>query len=220
MTLCWTHWRRATTAGGQPGTALRSRTRPAAPAWTPRSLASTNRSAVVYGSPRVIADLHEAGERVSHTVATRMARLGTVGVNPQVVQGHDQLRGNFCTNVLAAEPLVVVPAELAVAPTPLAVVWHPSPAELAPEGQRPESPFLHLSYSIALALFEPRHSRHTTTPALDRRSLRWSGIPACTATPEDLPPSLAQHASCWRTSTSSSLHFQDTRRRQTSRSGP
>ena len=46
-----------------------------------------------------------------------------------------------------------------------------------------------------------------TTPALYRRSLRWFGISACTATPEDLPPSLAQHGSCWRSSTSSSLPF-------------
>ena len=43
-----------------------------------------------------------------------------------------------------------------------------------------------------------------TTPALNRRSLRWFGISACTATPEDLPPSLAQHGSCRRSSTSSS----------------
>ena len=46
-----------------------------------------------------------------------------------------------------------------------------------------------------------------TTPALDRRSLRWFAISACTATPEDLPPSLAQHRSCRRSSTSSSLPF-------------
>ena len=46
-----------------------------------------------------------------------------------------------------------------------------------------------------------------TTPALDRRSLRWFGVSACTATPEDLPPSLAQHGSCRRSSTSSSLPF-------------
>ena len=46
-----------------------------------------------------------------------------------------------------------------------------------------------------------------TTAALDRRSLRWFGISACTATPEDLPPSLAQHGSCRRSSTSSSLPF-------------
>ena len=46
-----------------------------------------------------------------------------------------------------------------------------------------------------------------TTPALDRRSLRWFGISACTATPQDLPPSLAQHGSCQRSSTSSSLPF-------------
>ena len=33
------------------------------------------------------------------------------------------------------------------------------------------------------------------------------GIPACTATPQDPPPSLAQHGSCRRSSTSSSLPF-------------
>ena len=57
----------------------------------------------------------------------------------------------------------------------------------------------------------PAHSETSTaaltTPALDRRSLRWFGISACTATPEDLPPSLAQHRSCRRSSTSSSLPF-------------
>ena len=46
-----------------------------------------------------------------------------------------------------------------------------------------------------------------TTPALDRRSLRWFAISAPTATPQDLPPSLAQHGSCRRSSTSSSLPF-------------
>ena len=57
----------------------------------------------------------------------------------------------------------------------------------------------------------PAHSETSTaaltTPALNRRSLRWFGISACTATPEDLPPSLAQHGSCRRSSTSSSLPF-------------
>ena len=57
----------------------------------------------------------------------------------------------------------------------------------------------------------PAHSETPTaaltTPALNRRSLRWFGISACTATPEDLPPSLAQHGSCRRSSTSSSLPF-------------
>ena len=57
----------------------------------------------------------------------------------------------------------------------------------------------------------PAHSETSTaaltTPALDRRSLRWFGISAPTATPEDLPPSLAQHRSCRRSSTSSSLPF-------------
>ena len=42
-------------------------------------------------------------------------------------------------------------------------------------------------------------------------TLRRFGISACTANPEDLPPSLAQHGSCWRPSTSPSLPFQDTR---------
>ena len=57
----------------------------------------------------------------------------------------------------------------------------------------------------------PAHSETSpaalTTPALDRRSLRWFGISACTATPQDPPPSLAQHRSCRRSSTSSSLPF-------------
>ncbi len=42
-------------------------------------------------------------------------------------------------------------------------------------------------------------------------TLRWFGISACTANPEGLPPSLAQHGSCRRPSTSPSLSFQDTR---------
>ena len=42
-------------------------------------------------------------------------------------------------------------------------------------------------------------------------TLRRFGLSACTANPEDLPPSLAQHGSCWRSSTSSALPFQDTR---------
>ena len=41
-------------------------------------------------------------------------------------------------------------------------------------------------------------------------TLRRFGISACTANPEGLPPSLTQHGSCWRSSTSSSLPFQDT----------
>ena len=36
-----------------------------------------------------------------------------------------------------------------------------------------------------------------TTTALDRRSFRWFGLSACTASPEGQPPSLAQHGSCW-----------------------
>ena len=54
----------------------------------------------------------------------------------------------------------------------------------------------------------PAHSETSpatlTTPALNRRSLRWFGISAPTATPQDPPPSLAQHRSCRRSSTSSS----------------
>ena len=57
----------------------------------------------------------------------------------------------------------------------------------------------------------PAHSETSTAaltiPALDRRSLRWFGISAPTATPQDPPPSLAQHGSCRRSSTSSSLPF-------------
>ena len=68
--------------------------------------------------------------------------------------------------------------------------------------------FTHVRLLIA---HPPRYSETSTaaltTPALDRRSLRWFGISACTATPEDLPPSLAQHGSCRRSSTSSSLPF-------------
>ena len=41
-------------------------------------------------------------------------------------------------------------------------------------------------------------------------TLRRFGLLACTASPEGLPPSLAQHGSCWRSSTSSSRSFQDT----------
>jgi hypothetical protein len=43
-------------------------------------------------------------------------------------------------------------------------------------------------------------------------TLRRFGTSACSAIPEDLPPSLAQHGSCWRSSTSSPLPFQDTPR--------
>ena len=46
-----------------------------------------------------------------------------------------------------------------------------------------------------------------TTPALNRRSLRRFAISTPTATPQDPPPSLAQHGSCQRSSTSSSLPF-------------
>ena len=42
-------------------------------------------------------------------------------------------------------------------------------------------------------------------------TLRRFEFSVCSANPEGLPPSLAQHASCWGPPTSSSLHFQDTR---------
>ena len=68
--------------------------------------------------------------------------------------------------------------------------------------------FTHVRLLIA---HPPRYSETSTaaltTPALNRRSLRWFGISAPTATPQDLPPSLAQHGSCRRSSTSSSLPF-------------
>ena len=51
-----------------------------------------------------------------------------------------------------------------------------------------------------------------TTPALNQRRIRWFGTPDCPAIPEGLPPSLAQHGSCQRSSTSLPLSFQDTRR--------
>ena len=68
--------------------------------------------------------------------------------------------------------------------------------------------FTHVRLLIA---HPPRYSETSTaaltTPALDRRSLRWFAISAPTATPQDPPPSLAQHGSCRRSSTSSSLPF-------------
>ena len=67
-------------------------------------------------------------------------------------------------------------------------------------------------------------SRHTTDPLvaglfrsrfppwlLNDMTLRRFGISACTANPEGLPPLLIQHDSCWRSSTSSPLSFQDKR---------
>jgi hypothetical protein len=50
-------------------------------------------------------------------------------------------------------------------------------------------------------------------------TLRRFGISACTANPEGPPPSLTQQSSCWRSSTSSSLTFQDTPRPDVCRSG-
>jgi hypothetical protein len=51
-----------------------------------------------------------------------------------------------------------------------------------------------------------------TTPALNRCSLRWFGLHACRANPEDLPPSLAQHGSCRRPSTTPHSPFRTHRR--------
>jgi hypothetical protein len=55
-------------------------------------------------------------------------------------------------------------------------------------------------------------SGHTPPRLLTGMTLRRFGPLACTTSPEDLPPSLAQHGSCWRSSTSSSRSFQDTPR--------
>ena len=58
--------------------------------------------------------------------------------------------------------------------------------------------FTHVRLLVAhLTGSRPAFSATLTTPALNRRSLRWFGIPACTANPEGLPPSLTQHGSCW-----------------------
>ena len=54
------------------------------------------------------------------------------------------------------------------------------------------------------------HSRFPPRLLTDM-TLRWFGLSACTANPEDLPPSLAQHGLCRRPSTSSSHSFQGTR---------
>ena len=71
--------------------------------------------------------------------------------------------------------------------------------------------FTHVRLLVAYLTRSQRTVSATlTTPALNRRSLRWFGISACTATPEDLPPSQIEHVSLWRSSTSSNLHFQDT----------
>gem|GEM_PF-3627505 len=51
--------------------------------------------------------------------------------------------------------------------------------------------------------FPPRHLTGMTS--------RRFGLPACTASPEDLPPSLAQHGSQKRPSTSLPFSFEDTR---------
>jgi hypothetical protein len=127
--------------------------------------------------------------------------------------------------------------DLGSLPTPLAVVWYPSLAELVPEGQGakllPPSLGQHRLGSELLL----RRSRHTASAVVytcssSRRSpapliaglfpsrfpprlltgmtLRQFGISACTANPEGQPPSLAQHGSCCRSSTSTSLPFQDT----------
>ena len=81
----------------------------------------------------------------------------------------------------------------------------------------------HLEYFDASAVVQPcSSSRRLPDPLvaglfrsrfpprlLTDMTLRWFGISACTANPEGLPPSLAQHGSWWRSSTSSPLPFQD-----------
>jgi hypothetical protein len=55
-----------------------------------------------------------------------------------------------------------------------------------------------------------QHSRHNTTPALNRRSLRWFGLPTCIGEPGG-PTSIADTARfVLVSSTSPSLSFQDT----------
>ena len=65
--------------------------------------------------------------------------------------------------------------------------------------------------SLVASLFRSRFPPRLLTGM----TLRPFGITACTANPEGLPPSLAQHGSCWRSSTSTSLPFQDTLTRVT-----
>src|SRR5664279_795703 len=72
--------------------------------------------------------------------------------------------------------------------------------------------FTHVRLPVAyLAPLTAGLSVSLTTPALNRRRILWFGTPDCSATPEDLPPSLAQHGSSQRSSTSLPLPFQDTR---------
>src|SRR5437867_3152761 len=59
-----------------------------------------------------------------------------------------------------------------------------------------------ISGSLTFAFLAPTLSHWScdfsvtlTTPALDRRSLRWFGVSPCRATPEGQPPSLMQPAS-------------------------
>ena len=65
----------------------------------------------------------------------------------------------------------------------------------------------HTVRPVAAGLFRSRFPPRLLTGM----TLRRFEFSVCSANPEDLPPSLAQHASCWGPPTSSSLHFQDTR---------
>jgi len=72
--------------------------------------------------------------------------------------------------------------------------------------------FTHVRLLVAhLTRSQASLSRSRSPPRLlTDMTLRRFEISACTATPEDLPPSLAQHGSCQRPPTSPPLPFQDT----------
>ncbi len=73
---------------------------------------------------------------------------------------------------------------------------------------QPRSPSRRPPDPLSASLF---HSRFQPPRLLTGMTLRWFGLSAWPASPEDLPPSLLQHSLCRRSSTSSPHSFQDTR---------